>query len=258
VIAKIEKPEALDCLNEIVAVADGVMVARGDLGVEIDIARTPLVQKQIIAACLRYQKPVIIATQMLESMQHSQRPTRAEVTDIANAILDGADACMLSGETAVGQYPREAVAMMNRVALITEELYRERPPVAFGENASGLHQITRAVVCGAAEVATKLKAALIVVASHNGATALALSKQRNYAPIVGISDRREILQQMSLMWGIVPLPGAPTGNSNELLDFVVRWGLSGGAVQKGDHLVLVAGVGLGTVAHNMVRVHHVD
>ena len=129
-IAKIEKPEALEQLDEIVAAADGVMVARGDLGVEIDIAQVPVVQKRIIAACNRHRKPVIIATQMLDSMQHSRLPTRAEVTDVANAILDGADACMLSGETAIGEYPREAVEMMHRIALATEPICRERAAAA--------------------------------------------------------------------------------------------------------------------------------
>ena len=128
VIAKIEKPEALEQLDEIVAAADGVMVARGDLGVEIDVAQMPVVQKRIVATCHEHQKPVIIATQMLDSMQHSRRPTRAEVTDVANAILDGGDACMLSGETAIGKYPREAVEMMNRIALATEELFRDHVP----------------------------------------------------------------------------------------------------------------------------------
>ena len=127
VIAKIEKPEALEQLEEIVAAADGVMVARGDLGVEIDIARVAVVQKEIIADCNRLRKPVIVATQMLDSMTHSRIPTRAEVADVSNAILDGADACMLSGETAVGEYPREAVEMMHRIALETEQLHVSRP-----------------------------------------------------------------------------------------------------------------------------------
>ncbi len=166
--------------------ADGIMVARGDLGVEIDVARMPVVQKQIIAACQRLQKPVIIATQMLESMQSSRRPTRAEVTDIANAILDGGDACMLSGETAVGQYPREAVEMMNQVALATEEMYRDRLPLASGAmSATGLLPVTKAVVWGAGQIALEMKARLVVAASRSGATALALSKQRSYR-----ADRR--------------------------------------------------------------------
>src|SRR5262249_10611455 len=129
VVAKIEKQEALDQLDQIVAAADAVMVARGDLGVEIDVARMPMAPKQIIATCHRQQKPVIMATQMLDSMQLSRRPTRAEVTDVANAILDGGDACMLSGETAIGEYPREAVEMMNRIAQATEEMFHDRPPL---------------------------------------------------------------------------------------------------------------------------------
>ncbi len=123
-IAKIEKPEALDDLDAIVKTADGIMIARGDLGVEIDIARVPVVQKQIISMCRRFHKPVIVATQMLDSMQHSRVPTRAEATDVANAILDGADACMLSGETAIGAYPRMTVEMMARIAMATEETYK--------------------------------------------------------------------------------------------------------------------------------------
>ncbi len=127
-MAKIEKREALLRLEEIVAEADAVMVARGDLGVEIDVAQMPIEQKRIIAACHRFQRPAIIATQMLDSMQDSPRPTRAEATDVANAILDGADACMLSGETAIGQFPLEAVEMMNRIALATESSFQNRPP----------------------------------------------------------------------------------------------------------------------------------
>ena len=258
VIAKIEKPEALDELDEIVMAADGIMVARGDLGVEISVAQMPLVQKRIIAACQRLQKPVIIATQMLESMQNSRRPTRAEVTDIANAILDGGDACMLSGETAIGHYPREAVEMMNQVALATEEMYRNRPLQPPGAiSATGLLPVTKAVVWGAGQIAVEMKAKLIVAASHSGATALALSKQRSYAPVVGVSDAEDTQRHMTLLWGVIPLATAPVANSGELLDYVVRWGLQDHSLQSGDYLVLVAGVGLGSGAHNMVRVHKV-
>ena len=140
VVAKIEKREALDRLEEIINVADAVMVARGDLGVEIDVAANARSSKNaIIAMCHRFQKPVIIATQMLDSMQDSPRPTRAEATDVANAILDGADACMLSGETAVGNFPVEAVEMMNRIALATETTFQQPPAADARYNFSQLH-----------------------------------------------------------------------------------------------------------------------
>jgi pyruvate kinase len=178
VVAKIEKREAIDNLDSIVEAADAVMVARGDLGVEIDVASMPMMQKQIIRACQRFQKPVIVATQMLDSMQHSRRPTRAETTDVANAILDGADACMLSGETAIGEHPRLVVEMMRRIAIATEKQYlqdrrqfledaigRGRPAVSAAEFlpqpeflVDGLHPITQAVVDGASRIAAELDA----------------------------------------------------------------------------------------------------
>ena len=258
VIAKIEKQEALDHLDDVVQASDGIMVARGDLGVEIDVARMPIVQKRIVATCNRYDKPVIIATQMLDSMQHSRQPTRAEVTDVANAILDGCDACMLSGETAVGEYPRAAVEMMHRVALATEPLFRNRPalppPAVLPED---LKRITQAVVIGAGNIAQELEARMVVVVSHSGATALALSKRRNMVPIVGISDRVETLRQMSLYWNVIPLVGAPMTDSIQLLEFVEDWGQREGSLSPGDFVVLVAGLGLASRGHNMVRVHEV-
>jgi pyruvate kinase len=258
VIAKIEKQEALDQLEKIIGESDGIMVARGDLGVEIDVAQMPVVQKRIVSTCREYQKPVIIATQMLDSMQHSRRPTRAEVTDVANAILDGGDACMLSGETAIGRYPREAVDMMNQVALATEELFRKnvpQPPGAF--RAEGLHPITSAVVYGAGHIAAEIDARLIAVASHSGATALALSKQRTYVSIVGVSDSPQTLRQMCLYWGVIPLAGIPIGSNEQVLDAVSAWGLADGAVESGDHILLVAGTGLGRGLHDQVVVHRV-
>ena len=262
VIAKIEKPEAMDCLEEIVEATDAVMVARGDLGVEIDIARVAVVQKEIINVCNRRRKPVIIATQMLDSMQRSQLPTRAEVTDVANAILDGADACMLSGETAVGKYPREAVEMMHRIALATEPLCRQRPPQPLADfSAEGINQITEATVYAAGRIAEQLDAGLVVVASSSGATALSMAKNRHHVPTVGISDSTATLRRMCLYWGIIPLGGvtgsgtAPTGDRGALLDFVTDWGRKAGLLESGDRIVLIAGTGLAVTAHNMIVVH---
>ncbi|HEV3137126.1 MAG TPA: pyruvate kinase [Pirellulales bacterium] len=258
VIAKIEKQEALDHLEGILTEADGVMVARGDLGVEIDVAEMPVVQKRIVATCHEHQKPVIIATQMLDSMQHSCRPTRAEVTDVANAILDGGDACMLSGETAIGEFPREAVEMMNQVALATEELFRDNVPQPPGNfRAEGLHPITSAVVYGAGHIAGEIDARLIVAASHSGATAIALSKQRTYVQTVGVSDSPKTLRQMCLYWGVIPLAEIPTGSSQQMLDAVTAWGVADGVLESGDHIVLVAGIGLDGRSHNSVMVHRV-
>ncbi len=259
VIAKIEKPEALDHLAEIIEAADGVMVARGDLGVEIDVARVAVVQKEIIAACNRARKPVITATQMLDSMQHSRIPTRAEVTDVANAILDGTDACMLSGETAIGNHPRQVVEMMHRIALATEPLCKERPPQSGPDLAAeGVNQITEATVLAAGRMAEQLDAALIVVASASGATALSLAKNRHYVPTVGVSDSAATLRRMCLYWGVIPLAGAPTGDREALLRYVTEWGRTAGLLDSGDRVVLIAGTGLAVTAHNMVVVHELE
>jgi len=259
VIAKIEKPEALDHLSEIVEAADGVMVARGDLGVEIDIARMAVVQKQIIATCNRFRKPVIIATQMLDSMTHSRLPTRAEVTDVANAILDGADACMLSGETAIGDYPREAVQMMHDIALATEPLYRQRPPLPVPElSAEGINQITEATVYSAGQLAEQLDAKMIVVATASGQTAKSLAKNRNFVPTLGVSDSEATLRRMCLYWGVIPLAGAPTDDSTRLLEHVVDRGRAAGLLAPGDRIVLITGTGLKATAHNMIVVHELE
>src|SRR5688572_1227240 len=202
VVAKIEKREALERLEEIIADADAVMVARGDLGVEIDVAQMPIEQKRIIAMCHRFQKPAIIATQMLDSMQESPRPTRAEATDVANAIFDGADACMLSGETAIGKFPIEAVEMMNRIATATESTFQYRPPRSTDGSFSSLHEVTRAAVRAAGRMAHDVRAKLVFVASHSGRTALALSQLRSYIPTLGVSSNEATLRQMCLYWGV--------------------------------------------------------
>jgi len=261
VIAKIEKPEALEQLEAIVSEADGIMVARGDLGVEIDIARVPLVQKEIIALCNRLRKPVIVATQMLDSMTHSRIPTRAEVTDVSNAILDGTDACMLSGETAVGEYPCETVEMMQRIAWETEKLHpnvssdrycRELPvPGLCGAN----NPITEATVAAAGQLAEELDAKVVIVATSSGATALSMAKNHRFVPTLGVSDSPATLRRMCLYWGVIPLPGAPVGDSAALLRHVTELGRRADLLHNGDRILLVAGTGLAVTRHNMIVVH---
>jgi len=259
VIAKIEKPEALERIEPIVDAADGVMVARGDLGVEIDIAQVAVAQKTIVDVCRRYGKPVIVATQMLDSMQHSRIPTRAEVADVANAILDGADACMLSGETAVGRYAREAVEMMHRIALATEPLCRSRSRAHAPQPALGsVRPITAAVVAAAGRAAEELEARLLVVASASGGTALWLSKNRFHVPTLGVSSSAATLRRMCLYWGVIPLAGAPAEDRELLLQHVIDWGRRTGCLQSGERIVLVGGTGLAGSAHNMVVVHEVE
>lgn len=259
VIAKIEKGEALEHLDEIVLAAGGIMVARGDLGVETDIAETPVIQKRIIEVCQQLAKPVIVATQMLDSMQDSPRPTRAEVSDIANAILDGADACMLSGETAIGKFPRESVDMMHRVMLSTERTLErtqgEHIPIAA---LSGVHPITAATVYGASEIASRVNAKLIVIATKGGGTARIKAKFRSAIPVVGVSDNEATLRRMTLFWGILPLPGAPVGDGPALREFIDNWGRASGVLVKGDRVVYVTGSDVIAHAHNVVVVQEVQ
>jgi pyruvate kinase len=267
VVAKIEKREALAQLHEIVAESQGVMVARGDLGVEIDVAQMPIEQKRIITMCHRLRRPVIIATQMLDSMQDSPRPTRAEATDVANAILDGADACMLSGETAVGKYPREAVAMMNRIALATEASLQGRHPKLPEVPTTELHNITQAVVRAAGQMAYDLEATLVIVASHSGRTALALSQHRSFVPTMGVSSRDATLRQMCLYWGVRPLRGAPAHNMQELIRHADQWSCREGYTKKGDSIVIVGGSHLtagpnqaemASGVHDVLLVHRIE
>jgi pyruvate kinase len=259
VVAKIEKPEALENLESIVQAADAIMVARGDLGVEIDVAELPVQQKKIIDACRRWVKPVIVATEMLDSMEHSIRPTRAEVTDVANAVFDGTDACMLSGETAVGDHPLEAVRMMNRIMLSTEHALRQIATRRdnIDHRLDGVHPITSAVVAAAGQIAERLQAKMVVIATRSGATAITKAKQRDFVPTLAVSDRASTLRQMGLYWGIIPLAGAPPDLDRELIEFVVQWGRQHSALHTGDRIVVVAGTGVRSGVHNQLVVHEV-
>jgi len=238
VIAKIEKSEAVDVLDDVLAETDAVMVARGDLGVEIGAASVPLLQKLIIQKALERGKPVITATQMLESMISSPEPTRAEASDVANAVLDGTSAVMLSGETAVGEYPVEAVAYMDRIARAVEPSmgYRHEIPEA-GQNPT----IGGAMSNAACDVAEALRAAAILVPTFSGATASAVARLRPRRPIIALTHISWAQRQMALEWGVTPLhiPAAP--DVEELWDVSVSAAREAGLIEPGDRVVITAG-----------------
>ncbi len=256
-IAKIEKPEAVQQIAEIVAAAEGVMVARGDLGVEMDVAEIAVVQKRIVLECQRQGKPVIVATQMLDSMHHNRRPTRAEATDVANAILDGADACMLSGETAIGEFPVESVETMNRIMLATEPLLKDCG-LAREVQTTDVHPITAAAVSGSAIIADQLNAKLVVVATRGGGTCRLRSKQRDFIPTIGLSDSPSVLRRLSLFWGVTPIADAPVHDGPALRAFIDAWGRDRGLLSIGDRIVFVTGTNFYPMAQNIVVIHEVE
>ena len=238
VIAKIEKSEAVEALDAVLVETDAVMVARGDLGVEIGPASVPLVQKHIIRKSLERGKPVITATQMLESMIHHAEPTRAEASDVANAILDGSSAVMLSGETAVGEYPIQSVRYMDRIARAVEPSlgYRHELP-----EASEQPTIGRAMSNVACDLAETLQAKAIVVPTFTGTTASAVARLRPRRPILALTHNRYALQQLALEWGVTPLSMPEASDVEELWAESVVIARSSGVIQEGDRVVLTAG-----------------
>lgn len=240
IIAKIEKREALQQLEPIIAAADAIMVARGDLGVEIEVEKTPLAQKRIIAAARAQAKPVIVATQMLESMHHSLQPTRAEVSDVANAILDGADACMLSGETAIGQYPQAAVRMMRKVMRETEQILRDRPPrPPRSSSAQPPLSVPAAVVSGAVTIASEIGARLVVVATAEGEAALLKSCQREFTPTVAVTGDPRLAGRMNLYWGVIPWLSSAAATVPELRRIIQEIAANDAALQPSDKIVFI-------------------
>jgi len=257
IVAKIEKMEAVNDLEQILEQTDAVMVARGDLGVEADIAHVPILQKRIVRACNQHCVPVITATQMLDSMQLSELPTRAEASDVANAVLDGSDAVMLSGETAVGKHPALAVATMSRIAVEAERLVRFSSP---GENRSRSRNratlITDAVTVGAAAAAEQLDADLIVVATRSGKTAMAVSNQRSSVPILAVSDSPRTARRMCLYWGVGALESEVVRHSpRELVRFVAEWGKQAKVLNHGSRVIFVASSDWNSDAKDVLLVH---
>lgn len=255
VIAKIEKAEALTDIEGIVEAADAVMVARGDLGVEIPPAEVPIWQKHIIHLCVVAGRPVITATQMLQSMVSSPRPTRAEASDVANAIYDATDAVMLSAETAVGEYPLEAVSTMAQIATTIEtDIERAgRAPQPWALGGSG---IPDAISFGACDVARKIGARALVTATATGATARAVAKHRPSQPIVGISPDPGVVGQLALVWGVVPLRGRAHDHFEAVVDEADRLLRERGLAVAGEPVVITAGVQSGQPGStNLLKAH---
>ncbi len=250
IIAKIENQEGLENLDSILQVTDGLMVARGDLGVEIPAEEVPISQKEMITKCNLLGKPVIVATQMLDSMIRQPRPTRAEASDVANAIIDGADAIMLSGETAAGQYPVEAVKMMDKIARRTETILadktRERHPQL---NAA------EAISHASCTIAEDLGAAAILTPTHSGLTARMISKYRPHCPIVAATPYVGAARKLALQWGVQPLLVSESTGTDQVMSVAVTAALQHNLIKTGDILVITAGVPAGQVGTtNMVKV----
>lgn len=257
IISKIENEEGVENLDEILEVSDGLMVARGDLGVEIPAEQVPLVQKTIIRKCNTAGKPVITATQMLDSMQRNPRPTRAEASDVANAIFDGTDATMLSGETAAGRYPIESVLTMARIAEKAESVleYRE---IFLRQSNSQQASITEAISQAVANSALDLHAKAIITATESGYTARMVSKYRPKAPVIAVTPNEQVIRRLALVWGVIPVLGERFNTTDELFEMAVDNSMKAGLIGLGDLVVITAGVPVGrTGTTNLIKVHHV-
>ena len=257
IIAKVENQEGISNLSEILAVADGIMVARGDLGVEIDFTEIPVIQKDMIAKCVACGKPVITATQMLDSMIENPRPTRAEITDVANAIYDGTSAIMLSGETAAGKYPVEAVRTMDAIAQKTEANVEDsvRPEKGLGRTRLS---VTAATAHAACTTAMDIGADAILTVSQSGVTAQMVSRFRPRTTVVALLMDPQVQRRMALFWGVEPLTMPRASNTDEMVEFAIKTAVDAGIVKQGDLVVVTAGVPVGvTGTTNMIRVQQV-
>src|SRR5271157_2680940 len=256
-IAKLEKPQAIDNLEAILEVANGVMVARGDLGVEVAPEKVPLIQKHVIRRALDFRKPVITATQMLESMTENPRPTRAEASDVANAIFDGTDAVMLSGETASGRYPRETVAMMVRIILEAEASIAQLPPARRRRHQEHRYSVAETICESIAHAAEDLPMGAIAVFTESGNTARMLSKHRPKVCIYAFSRKPEVCNRMNALWGVYPVHKDQWESAESMLRTAEEELLPKGLLRAGDVLGLVAGTKLTSGATNFMRLHTV-
>jgi pyruvate kinase len=254
VLAKLEKPAAIERLDEIIELSDAVMVARGDLGVEMPPEVVPGLQKRIVRACRLAGKPVIVATQMLDSMVAAPAPTRAEASDVATAVYDGADAVMLSAETASGQYPVEAVSIMEKIVESVEHdpLYR---PIMDAAHAEPEHTAADAITAAARQVARTVNAKAIVTYTTSGSTTLRASRERPEVPILCLTERVETARRLMLAWGVHPVVTADVSSFEEMVEKACRISAETGFAARGDRVVITAGVPFGTPgATNVLRI----
>ncbi|GIO22394.1 pyruvate kinase [Oceanobacillus sp. J11TS1] len=255
IIPKIENQEGVDNIDSILEVSDGLMVARGDLGVEIPAEDVPLVQKKLIKQCNTAGKPVITATQMLDSMQRNPRPTRAEASDVANAIFDGTDAIMLSGETAAGAYPVESVQTMSNIALKAESALDHK--AILEERSKNVDmKIREAITQSVSHTAYNLNIGTIITPTESGSTARMVSKYRPRATILAVTVDEVVNRQLSLVWGVHAVQGTQTKSTDEMLEVAVTQGLNSGVCKRGDTVMVVAGVPVGEKGTtNLLKVH---
>ncbi|MGH6945171.1 MAG: pyruvate kinase [Geminicoccaceae bacterium] len=254
IMVKVEKPAAVEHLDQIIDLSDGIMIARGDLGVEMPPEDVPGLQKRIIRAARQAGKPVVVATQMLESMIRAPAPTRAEASDVATAVYDGADAVMLSAETAVGDYPVETVTIMDRIIAKVEHdpLYRGYLD-AF--HAEAEHTAADAITLAAREVATTMRAAAIVTYTTTGSTALRAARERPDRPILGLFTQASAARKLALLWGLHGVICEDAHNIDEMVDTACQWALESGIAERGSSLVITAGVPFGTPGStNLLRI----
>ncbi len=255
IISKIESQQGVDNIDEILRISDGIMVARGDLGVEVKTEEIPLIQKMLIRKCNLAGKAVITATQMLDSMMRNPRPTRAEVTDVANAILDGSSAIMLSGETAAGKYPVESVKMMHSIALTTEESLNYHEILRLKSEMSQL-STTNAIGKSTCTTAEDLDAAAIITSTSSGYTSKAISKFRPKAPIIAATMSEAVRRKLALEWGVYPVLTRESMSTDEVINNSVSAAISNGYVNEGDLVVITAGIPVGlSGTTNMIKAH---
>tara|TARA_R110002096_G_scaffold329006_6_gene523056 strand:- start:14757 stop:16190 length:1434 start_codon:yes stop_codon:yes gene_type:complete len=260
IIAKIEKPEALDVIDEIIEESDGIMVARGDLGIEIPTEQVPIVQKMIIEKCRMAGKPVITATQMLDSMINNPRPTRAESSDVANAVLDGTDAVMLSGETAAGKYPCEAVNVMDRICRSVED---NRPQLynslKYRKPEWKEKQIIESLSYSCVTIAENIEAKVIATITHSGSTARRIAKFRPKVPIVAFTESQKVRRQLNLVWGVHSVRLRELFDTDSSVKMMEEYLQENGLVKKGDRVIIATGMPIAKRGRtNMIKISTID